>query len=69
MGGDIDQIVAVRPHAEGWMASGRAARFMRRNAPRRHEHRSLLAAVEDGDALIAVEGPQNFGHATAEIED
>jgi hypothetical protein len=65
----IGKIVPIRPHTEGGMASGLLSRPVCRNATRRHKHRSLLAAIENGHALIAVQGPEHVGHATAKIEN
>src|SRR5271168_2728892 len=66
---DVDQIMPICPHAESRMMDRPPPRLIRRNTPRGHQHRPLLAAIEDGHALVAIEGTEHLGHATAEIED
>lgn len=69
MGDDIAQIFTIGPHAKGGMLAGLGGCALGCLAACGHENRPLLTTIEDGDALVAIEGLEDFGHATAQIEN
>jgi hypothetical protein len=69
MEGHIHEILPIFPHAKSRMMRRLPFSCLCRHASRGYEHRPLLAAIENGYSLIAIEGTQNLWHTAAKIKN